>query len=110
MFSKIALFAAASMAVLVAASPVPAGQTCSTGPVQCCNSVQDAKSVDVQNAISGLLSVILGPITGQVGVTCSPITAIGLGGNSCNAQTVCCDNNNFNGVIALGCSPINLSL
>ncbi|KAG7088861.1 hypothetical protein E1B28_012815 [Marasmius oreades] len=27
-----------------------------------------------------------------------------------NAQTVCCEDNTFNGVIALGCTPINLNL
>jgi hypothetical protein len=32
---------------------------------------------------------------GLVGITCSPITAIGLGGNSCTQQAVCCTNNNF---------------
>ncbi|TFK39699.1 hydrophobin-251 [Crucibulum laeve] len=110
MFSKIALFAAASMAVLVAASPVPGGSQCSTGPVQCCNSVQDASSADAKKALAGLAGILLGPITGQVGLTCSPITAIGLGGNSCNAQTVCCSGNNFNGLVALGCTPINVGL
>ncbi|EEB89522.1 hypothetical protein MPER_12369, partial [Moniliophthora perniciosa FA553] len=35
------------------------------------------------------------------GVTCSPISALGLSGNSCNAQTVCCENNSFHGRVAL---------
>ncbi|KAF8875137.1 hypothetical protein BD779DRAFT_1678405 [Infundibulicybe gibba] len=43
-------------------------------------------------------------------MTCSPISAIGLGGNSCSAQPVCCSNNSFNGIVALGCTPVNLNL
>ncbi|GAB88060.1 hypothetical protein GORBP_124_00010, partial [Gordonia rubripertincta NBRC 101908] len=45
-----------------------------------------------------------------IGLTCDPISVIGIGGNSCTAQPVCCENNNFNGVVALGCTPVNLNL
>ncbi|KAH8822417.1 hypothetical protein DL96DRAFT_1560024 [Flagelloscypha sp. PMI_526] len=45
-----------------------------------------------------------------VGLTCSPINIIGIGSNSCSSQPVCCSDNNFNGVIAIGCSPININL
>ncbi|EEB92853.1 hypothetical protein MPER_08575 [Moniliophthora perniciosa FA553] len=58
----------------------------------------------------GVLGVVVQGVTGQVGVTCSPISILALGGNSCNAQTVCCENNNFNGIVALGCTPINVGL
>ncbi|KAI0048150.1 fungal hydrophobin [Auriscalpium vulgare] len=74
-----------------ATTTVPASGPCSTGPVQCCNSVQPN------------LDVI-------VGITCSPITVIGVGGDSCTQQTVCCENNNFSGIIAIGCTPINIAL
>ncbi|KAF8204671.1 hydrophobin-251 [Pholiota molesta] len=31
-------------------------------------------------------------------------------GTSCSAQPVCCTNDSFNGVVALGCTPININL
>ncbi|PBK84068.1 hypothetical protein ARMGADRAFT_943952, partial [Armillaria gallica] len=58
----------------------------------------------------GLLGVVIGDLTANVGVTCSPISVIGVGGTQCNSQAVCCDNNNFNGLIALGCTPLNIGL
>ncbi|ESK89606.1 hydrophobin [Moniliophthora roreri MCA 2997] len=103
MFTKSVAFALTTFSVLAAASE------CSTGPVHCCNSVQAANSPTAAGLL-GLLGIAIQSVTGQVGVTCSPISALGLGGNSCSAQTVCCENNNFNGIVALGCTPINVSL
>ncbi|KAG6833259.1 hypothetical protein H0H87_009434 [Tephrocybe sp. NHM501043] len=82
--------------------------TCSTGPVQCCNSVTTASS-PVASLLTGLLGIVVGGDV-AVGLTCSPLSVIGVGGSSCNAQTVCCENNNFNGLIAIGCTPININL
>ncbi|KAL0948205.1 hypothetical protein HGRIS_010812 [Hohenbuehelia grisea] len=86
----------------------PASQ-CNTGQLQCCNSVQKASSGPV-GLLLGLLGVVLSDLTVLVGVTCTPINVIGAGGNSCTAQPVCCTNNTFNGIIAIGCTPINLNL
>ncbi|KAF9477839.1 hydrophobin [Pholiota conissans] len=109
MFSKLALFTAASMALFVAAAPA-IDNSCNTGPVQCCNSLTSSDGPVVSNLLS-LLGVAVGDITGQVGLTCSPISVLGLGhGSSCSSQPVCCSNNSFNGVVALGCNPINISL
>ncbi|KAL5521983.1 SC3_3 [Sanghuangporus sanghuang] len=82
---------------------------CNTGSVQCCNSVQPASSSDV-TSLFGLLGVILDDLNVDVGLTCSPLSIIGLGSGECNANPVCCENNNFNGLIAIGCVPINISL
>lgn len=71
----------------------------------------------------------------QLLVTCSPITAGGIGqGSSCSTQPVCCTNNDFvcpqfpsqqtshkvliailfpppqNGIFALGCTPVNIAV
>ncbi|KAJ3564671.1 hypothetical protein NP233_g8148 [Leucocoprinus birnbaumii] len=89
-------------------NPIPASQ-CNTGPIQCCNSVQAANSNPVSSLL-GLLGIAVGSVTGLVGLTCNPITVIGGGGNSCSAQPVCCTNNNFSGLIAIGCTPVNLNL
>ncbi|EIN05963.1 fungal hydrophobin [Punctularia strigosozonata HHB-11173 SS5] len=104
------MFARSTLFVAVAALfAVASADQCNTGSIQCCNSVHDSKS----SALSGLFNLLginAGDVTGQVGVTCSPISAVGVGGDSCNASPVCCENNNFNGLVALGCVPISLSL
>nr|BAB84545.1 hydrophobin-251 [Pholiota nameko] len=112
-FTKMSAFATLALATLAAATPTrrndsPSNQ-CNTGSLQCCNSLQSANSASLAGLL-GLLGVVVGTITGQVGVTCSPITGVGVSGTSCSEQPVCCTNNAFNGVIALGCSPININL
>ncbi|KAF6756239.1 hydrophobin-315 [Ephemerocybe angulata] len=113
-FTLITALALASVAVAVPTGgpilppPIPASQ-CNTGPVQCCNSVQDAKDPSL-TSIFALLGLNVGDITGLVGATCSPISVIGVPGNSCSAQPVCCTNNTFNGIIAIGCTPVNINL
>ncbi|KAK0470645.1 hydrophobin 2 [Armillaria novae-zelandiae] len=82
---------------------------CSSGNMQCCQSVQSGSSSAV-GLLLGLLNVVLSDVTALVGITCTPITIVGLNSNSCNQQTVCCQNNTFNGIIAIGCVPINISL
>ena len=45
--------------------------------------------------IVGLLGIVLEGVDALVGLDCSPITVIGVGtGNSCDANVVCCQNNN----------------
>ncbi|KAF5329570.1 hypothetical protein D9619_009343 [Psilocybe cf. subviscida] len=107
---KLAALTTLAVVTLAAATPTgtaPSNQ-CNTGSLQCCNSVQAANSASIAGLL-GLLGIVVSTLTGQVGVTCSPITAIGLGGSSCSAQPVCCTNNTFNGVVALGCTPININ-
>ncbi|KAF8980781.1 fungal hydrophobin [Cyathus striatus] len=104
MFSKIAIvLSALALAVSVQASQ------CNTGPVQCCNSVKSSDDKSVSGILAAVGAVVQGVVV-QVGLDCSPISAIGVGANSCTAQPVCCTNNNFNGVVALGCTPINVNL
>ncbi|KAL1663878.1 Sc3 protein [Schizophyllum commune] len=83
------------------------GNSCSSGPVQCCNSVQQANSQSA-SLLLGLLGIVLQDLSVLVGLGCTPITVIGAGGNECSSTTVCCENNNFNGLINIGCTPINI--
>ncbi|KAF5365190.1 hypothetical protein D9758_005349 [Tetrapyrgos nigripes] len=100
-------------------SPSGTPSQCNTGSTLCCDRTSTA---GLESILLGLLGILgLDPNT-SVGVTCSPLSVIGVGGNSWNVvltqrspfnvfstqQPVCCENNNFNGVIAIGCSPINL--
>ncbi|KAI0048152.1 hydrophobin 2 [Auriscalpium vulgare] len=96
----------ASPAVVKRTEPA---SSCSTGDLQCCNSVEPASSASATK-ILGLLGIVLQDLSVIVGLTCDPITVIGVGSDSCSAQAVCCDNNSFKGVIALGCTPVDLSL
>ncbi|KAF8154240.1 hydrophobin-251 [Crassisporium funariophilum] len=110
------LISALALATLAVATPArrnppattPASQ-CNTGDLQCCNSAQAANSAAVAPLL-GLLGIVVQDVTALVGLTCSPISVIGIAGNSCSAQPVCCSNNSFNGLVALGCTPVNLNL
>ncbi|KAF9484043.1 fungal hydrophobin [Pholiota conissans] len=90
-------------------SPSGISNSCNTGPVQCCNTVTKA-GTQAASYLLGLLG--LGGIANDVlvGMQCSPLSAVGLGSNSCTQQPVCCENNHFNGLIVVGCSPININL
>ncbi|KAI0657137.1 fungal hydrophobin-domain-containing protein [Cubamyces menziesii] len=101
MFARIAAFALA-LPLLAAA------QNCNTGPVQCCNSVENSDSA-AGSAILSLLGLNLQDIVGQIGLQCNPISVIGGGvGAHCSAQPVCCQNNNVGGLISVGCVPVQL--
>ncbi|KAI0764928.1 fungal hydrophobin [Fomes fomentarius] len=93
MFSRVAAFTVAALPLLAAATPLAArgGEgSCSTGPVQCCNSTEKG-------------------IVGDIGLGCSPITVIGAGtGSACSSNAVCCQNNNVGGLISIGCVPVIL--
>jgi len=107
MFARIASVLVLALPLLVAAEgDIPASQ-CNTSDLQCCNQVQNADTPFVAGLLE-LLGITASGVTGQVGITCSPISIIGIGSNSCTQQPVCCNNNNFNGVVALGCTPINI--
>ena len=77
MFAK----SAVATTLLVLAATVAANEpasSCSTGPVQCC----DSTSSTVTPAIAALFSLV--GISAQnvavpIGVTCSPITVVGVG-------------------------------
>ncbi|KAI0826132.1 fungal hydrophobin-domain-containing protein [Irpex lacteus] len=81
---------------------------CNTGSIQCCNSVESANS-SAASTILGLLGIVLTDPSVLVGLTCSPISVIGVGtGSSCSARPVCCENNSFGSLISIGCIPISL--
>ncbi|KAF5315364.1 hypothetical protein D9619_007111 [Psilocybe cf. subviscida] len=82
---------------------------CNVGQLACCNSVESSES-PAASLLLGLLGVVLDGVVTQVGITCTPPTVIGIAGQSCTTQAVCCENNSFNGVIAVGCNPANVNL
>ncbi|KAF9039955.1 hydrophobin-319 [Panaeolus papilionaceus] len=110
--TKLAVLAAVSLAVNAAVLPRGGdasgnNNACNTGPVQCCNTLQSQADSPLTGVL-GLLGVVLGPVSSLIGTSCSPVNASGVGGNSCSAQPVCCNNVAFNGLVNVGCSPINI--
>ncbi|KAH6902459.1 fungal hydrophobin-domain-containing protein [Coprinopsis sp. MPI-PUGE-AT-0042] len=101
------LFTTLALAAAAIAAPA-AAPSCETGPIQCCNDVKKADDPSL-TTIFGLLGIVLQDLNVLVGVTCSPISVIALPGNSCSGQTVCCSNNSFKGLVAIGCTPININ-
>ncbi|KIJ29927.1 hypothetical protein M422DRAFT_268599 [Sphaerobolus stellatus SS14] len=79
------------------------------GDSQCCNTVGAANSIPGIDIIFGLLDIVLDDLSVIVGLGCTPITVLGLGGGAnCAQQPVCCTDNDFNGLINIGCVPISL--
>ncbi|EIW55701.1 fungal hydrophobin [Trametes versicolor FP-101664 SS1] len=90
-----------------ASGPTEPASSCSTGPIQCCNSVQSASS-PAGSLLLGLLGVVVQGVDVLLGLDCSPISVIGVGGGECNANAVCCQNNAVGGLISIGCVPVIL--
>ncbi|KAJ4466317.1 hydrophobin 2 [Lentinula aciculospora] len=102
-------FVSAALATLAVATPAPRGEpasSCSTAPVQCCESVEPASSTAVAPILASI-GVVLQDLNVLVGLTCSPITVIGTS-SSCSAQAVCCEDNSHGGLISIGCVPVTL--
>ncbi|OBZ65622.1 Fruiting body protein SC3 [Grifola frondosa] len=57
----------------------------------------------------GLIGVVISDVDALVGLTCSPISVIGVGsGSACTANPVCCDSSPIGGLVSIGCVPVNV--
>jgi len=108
MFNKIALVVASSLAVLVAAG---GGSSCDTGTIQCCNTISTASNPNTASILAGL-DILQGlGLDVPIGLTCNPLTVIGLGsGSVCEANPVCCSDIYDGGLVGVDCVPINVNL
>ncbi|KDQ62743.1 hypothetical protein JAAARDRAFT_88337, partial [Jaapia argillacea MUCL 33604] len=100
----------AAFAILAVATPTPnePASSCTTGPIQCCNTVESASSPAAAGILKSI-GVVVQDVNALVGLTCSPITAVGVGsGSSCSASPVCCTDNSHGGLISIGCVPVTL--
>ncbi|KIK52940.1 hypothetical protein GYMLUDRAFT_49618 [Collybiopsis luxurians FD-317 M1] len=103
-------FVSAALATLAVATPAPRNEpasSCTTGPIQCCESVVPASDA-AATKILGLLGIVLQDLNVVVGLTCSAVTVVGVGSSGCSAQTVCCEDNSHGGLISIGCVPVDL--
>ncbi|KAJ8589504.1 hydrophobin [Rhizopogon salebrosus TDB-379] len=105
------LLSITSFVILAIATPQPHARglnECNTGNIGCCGRTE---TVEQYNEIAGLLGLtpIVGNVIGDVGIDCTPITVVGLSqGATCAQEPVCCSSEKYNGVINVGCSPLNL--
>ena len=82
-FAVASVLALPLLAVARATPSPPSGsvEQCNTGPIQCCNNLQSVSN-DVIAGILGSFGVVTQGETTLVGVNCSPIDILGIGGNS----------------------------
>lgn len=80
MQSKLATFTTLIAAATLAAATGPNAQ-CNTGSLLCCNSVQPASSPAASKLLD-LLNIVLSDVNAAVGITCSPVQVIGVGGTA----------------------------
>ncbi|KAF8888399.1 hypothetical protein CPB84DRAFT_1849641 [Gymnopilus junonius] len=109
MFSKVTLFVAAFVATVMA-SPLtpPVFDSCNSGPVLCCNSLQAPETAAATQLLS-LVGVAVEDVVAQVGAGCTAVTGVGAGtGANCATSPVCCQQNFFNQLIGVDCSPVNI--
>ncbi|GJE95381.1 fungal hydrophobin [Phanerochaete sordida] len=103
MFSRLALFSTVSLALLAVATPVVERNTPTTA---CCGSTESASS-SAAAAVLSLLGIDASDISGLIGLTCSPISVVGVGsGSECSGTTVSCSNGVINS-IGVGCVPVS---
>ena len=77
MFAK--LFTLSALAILAAAPPAPAPDaSCTTGGIQCCDSVVPADSAAATSILKSI-GVVVQDVNALVGLTCSPISVVGVG-------------------------------
>ncbi|SJL14482.1 related to Fruiting body protein SC1 [Armillaria ostoyae] len=115
MFARISLTALLALPLLATASILPRGGgegvACATGTVQCCDDTQSPTDLTAPvSTLLGTLGVVVGQLTGNVGVSCVPVTVIGVGGTPCSSEVDCCNDNKFNGLVSLGCTPLGIDL
>ncbi|KAI0363805.1 hydrophobin-domain-containing protein [Pilatotrama ljubarskyi] len=106
-----------ALAILAVATPIPAPSddgvgngssgACGTNPLQCCQLTMPANST-IASALLGAVGVAAADVTTLVGIACTPIDGIGVGGSAaCSAHTVCCANEGaLAGLISLSCLPV----
>lgn len=86
-------------------TPMPAS-LCPPPDLWCCNNTQPVNGGIIAPLLA-ILGIVVVPITTLCGAGCTSINYLGIGaGGMCTAQPVCCQYNNFSGVVVIGCIPV----
>ncbi|EMD35896.1 hypothetical protein CERSUDRAFT_96121 [Gelatoporia subvermispora B] len=82
---------------------------CSTAQIQCCDTMASGDS-DHMRAVGKALKMDIDPgKTYGTGCTAGGMAGVG-GGTTCTSAPMCCENNDFGGLIGLGCMSIPINL
>ncbi|OCH84029.1 fungal hydrophobin [Obba rivulosa] len=95
-----------TVTVTAPATTVTAASQCSTGDLKCCDSTVSSTS-GLGGLLLGLLGIVVEGVEGLLGVACSPITVVGVGGGECSGTVVCCEDNSSS-LISIGCLVLAL--
>ncbi|KAH8092524.1 hydrophobin [Cristinia sonorae] len=115
MFAKLTIFTSTVLAIATLATATPhivsrnlPASECSTQPVQCCDNTFTEGSA-AGAALLESLGIPIQDLNALVGQGCSPLSVVGVGGTSCSANPVCCQDNSHS-LISLSCVPVDLGL
>ncbi|KAG1773408.1 hydrophobin [Suillus occidentalis] len=107
------LLSITSLCLLTIANPFARRDTssqCDTGNIQCCNATQTVDDYNKNVTKNGVIPIDI-DILGHVGLDCSPISVVGTGaGATCSQEPLCCSNNQYYGLVNVGCTPININV
>ncbi|KAG1867282.1 fungal hydrophobin-domain-containing protein [Suillus subalutaceus] len=109
----IRLLSITSLCLLAIANPLARRQTssqCDTGNIQCCQGTQTADEYNKNATAHGGIPIDI-DILGRVGLSCTPISVVGTGaGATCSQEPLCCSDNQYYGLVNIGCTPININI
>ncbi|KAL2835285.1 hypothetical protein BDW59DRAFT_6021 [Aspergillus cavernicola] len=80
------------------------------GPVQCCGRHGSAEDPTILSMAQVLGVDIRGTPGTMIALNCNPITVTGQALSSCGETPVCCRENLLNGLINVGCVPVELNV
>ncbi|KAG1744260.1 fungal hydrophobin [Suillus lakei] len=99
------IFALLPFAIFAAAQ-----SQCDTGVIECCNKDNTYAQKEPNLYELGLVDVAA-VVDAFVALSCSGINVVGTSdGCAGNQEPLCCENEKYNGVISIGCTPINVGL
>ncbi|KAJ2925728.1 hypothetical protein H1R20_g11368, partial [Candolleomyces eurysporus] len=93
-------------------SPEPV-DNCNKGTTQCCDTIHmrdDTLIGHLLNEIGGIVDDTLEDLNGLIGYKCNPMDLFGITQGECTNKPVCCTGMKLNGLVAIGCNPIKISL
>ncbi|KAF9014273.1 hypothetical protein BDQ17DRAFT_1320892 [Cyathus striatus] len=87
--------------------PSSTPSVCASGSdLKCCFALQSPSDKEAKGLI-GLLGIKNVDPNSTVGLTCGPLTSLGLNSGWCKTKAACCETDYFAGVVSTGCTRVN---